>query len=232
VDWTSLQADVVVRVALAVALGGAVGLEREIHGRPAGLRTHVIVCLAAAMMMVAGQGIAGIYRPGPGDIRITIDPGRIAAGIVTGIGFLGAGAILRAGDAVRGLTTAGCIWFVAGLGIVIGEGFYLLAVISTVLALVALKALDAVERRIPRVVYRSVSVVLPADKATAVLARCQEILQGEGVRVQDVSHHSSQETGRAEATFYVRTRNHLQAPKVIGRLMQIPEVQEARWSLP
>lgn len=228
-DWASLQADVILRILLATALGAAIGLEREIHGRPAGLRTHVMVCLAATMMMVAAEGMAGVYRLGPGDVQITVDPGRMAAGIVTGIGFLGAGAILRAGDVVRGITTAGCIWFVAGLGIVIGEGFYLLATICAMIALAVLTALNAVEHRIAGVVYRSVSVVVPTDRAPAILSRCQELLAAHDIRVQDISHRASQETRRAEVTLHVRTRNRLQAAEVIGQLMEIPDVVEARW---
>jgi putative Mg2+ transporter-C (MgtC) family protein len=91
--------------------------------------------------------------------RIQVDPGRIAAGVVTGIGFLRAGAIIRIGDFVRGLTTAGCIWFVAALGITIGQGLYALAIVSTGLALAVLLPLTHVERHIQPIVYRSIVVI-------------------------------------------------------------------------
>jgi putative Mg2+ transporter-C (MgtC) family protein len=110
------------RLALAILLGGAIGLERESRGRPAGLRTHILVCLGATIIMIASTQMAILSQALPQASRIQVDPGRIAAGIVTGIGFLGAGAIIRIGDLVRGLTTAGCIWFVAALGITIGQG--------------------------------------------------------------------------------------------------------------
>ena len=98
---------------LAILLGGAIGLERESRGRPAGLRTHILVCLGATIIMIASTRMGELTQALSPASRIQVDPGRIAAGIVTGIGFLGAGAIIRIGDLVRGLTTAGCIWFVA-----------------------------------------------------------------------------------------------------------------------
>ncbi len=228
-DWASLQPDVVLRILLALALGAVIGLEREIHGRPAGLRTHILVCLAATMMMVAAEDMAGMNRSNTGVVRFAVDPGRVAAGIVTGIGFLGAGAILRAGDVVRGITTAGCIWFVAGLGIAIGEGLYLLATMCTALALAVLTCLDVLERRITGVVYRSVSVVIPTDKAEATSARCREVFGARGIRVQGVSQRASRETQRAEITFHVRAQHPMLATDVIGDLMKIPEVAEASW---
>ena len=106
---------------LAVVLGGAVGLERESHGRPAGLRTHILVCLSATMVILVSRTVAAT----PLDLEQTtrvFDPNRMGAGIVTGIGFLGAATVLRSGDVLRGLTTAACIWYVAVLGIVLGEG--------------------------------------------------------------------------------------------------------------
>ena len=115
------------------------------------------------------------------------------------------------------------------LGIVVGEGFYLLATICTIIALAALTALNAFEHRIAGVVYRSVSLVVPTDRAQAILARCHELLRAQGIRVQDISHRASQETRRAEITLHVRARNRLQAAEVIGQLMEIPDVVEARW---
>src|SRR5512143_587908 len=111
------EADAVLRLLLAILLGGAIGLERESRGRPAGLRTHILVCLGATIIMIASTRMGELTQVLSSTSRVQVDPGRIAAGIVTGIGFLGAGAIIRIGDLVRGLTTAGCIWFVAALGI-------------------------------------------------------------------------------------------------------------------
>ena len=110
-----VEVDMMFRLGLAILLGGAIGLERESRGRPAGLRTHILVCMGATIIMIASTRMAILSQALPSASRIQVDPGRIAAGVVTGIGFLGAGAIIRIGDLVRGLTTAGCIWFVAAL---------------------------------------------------------------------------------------------------------------------
>src|SRR5262245_27821071 len=111
---------------LAVVLGGLIGFEREIHGRPAGLRTHILVCLSSTVLIFASRQIPHIdFAPSPSELpRIVMDPNRLAAGIVTGIGFIGAASVIRAGDIVRGITTGATVWSVAGLGIVIGQGEY------------------------------------------------------------------------------------------------------------
>jgi len=131
-NWL-IDSSVLFRLVLAVLLGGVVGMEREMHGRPAGFRTHIVVCLGATMLMVGSE-----YYRGYVDLETVFDPNRMAAGIITGIGFLGAGAIMREENMVRGLTTAGCIWFVAGLGIVIGKGLFPLALWGTLLVFIML----------------------------------------------------------------------------------------------
>lgn len=97
-NFSLINGDILIRLALAFVLGGAIGMEREIHGRPAGLRTHILVCVGATIIMIASKIQSELYSPVSQNIPITIDPGRIVAGIMTGIGFLGAGAIIRIGD--------------------------------------------------------------------------------------------------------------------------------------
>ncbi len=123
----------------AVVLGGAIGLEREINGKPAGLRTNIIICLGAAAFTLVAQRL-GLDAPEA--------PGRVAAGIVTGVGFLGAGALIQEGSGVHGLTTAAGIWLVASIGVACGMGYYLLAALTTFLALVALFGLLPIKRKI------------------------------------------------------------------------------------
>ncbi len=133
--------EIVLRLFLAVVLGGVVGFERERHNRPAGFRTHILVCVGSALlMMVSAYGFSG--QVGDGFIS---DPGRIAAGVVTGIGFIGAGTVLQQRGGIRGLTTAATIWVVSGVGLAIGVGFYLGAVITTVFVLISLLLLRRLE---------------------------------------------------------------------------------------
>jgi putative Mg2+ transporter-C (MgtC) family protein len=128
---------VFLRLVVAILLGGAIGYEREVGGKPAGLRTHALVCLGATLFMLVSVRSPDFF-PGAGPV----DPGRIAAQVVTGVGFLGAGTILRAGGSVRGLTTAASIWAVAAIGLAVGVGYYITAVFSTGLALIVLHLPD------------------------------------------------------------------------------------------
>jgi putative Mg2+ transporter-C (MgtC) family protein len=130
-------AEVVLRVVLAAALGAAIGAEREIREREAGLRTHLLVSVGAALFTLASayawEDFAFSLESG-----VTLDPTRISAQIVTGIGFLGAGAIIRQGLTVRGLTTAATLWVAAAIGLAAGAGYYWAAVVTTALVLVTL----------------------------------------------------------------------------------------------
>jgi putative Mg2+ transporter-C (MgtC) family protein len=142
-DWW----EVFLRLALAAVLGAAIGLERELREREAGLRTHLLVSLGSALFtIVSAYGFHAFLASGASVVRA--DPTRIAAQIVTGIGFLGAGAIIRQGLSVRGLTTAATLWVVAAIGLAAGAGYYSGAVIATVLVLLSLWPLRIVAYRI------------------------------------------------------------------------------------
>ena len=117
---TSFNLETIVRILLAIALGGVIGFEREIKHRPAGLRTHMLVSLGAAIFTLMS-------------ISFAVDPARIAAAIVTGIGFLGAGSIISTRGHMHGITTAATLWIVASIGLAVGVGQYWIAIISTAL---------------------------------------------------------------------------------------------------
>ncbi len=140
-------ADVLLRLSVAAALGGAIGLERELRDREAGLRTHLLVAVGAALFTLAGAYGFRDFEYGRAT-GITLDPSRIAAQVVTGIGFLGAGAIIRQGFSIKGLTTAATLWISAAVGLAAGAGFYSGAVIATALVLFALYPLRVVGRRV------------------------------------------------------------------------------------
>lgn len=132
--------ELVARLALAGALGGAIGLEREVREHQAGLRTHMLVSLGSALFTIVSAYAWGAFTFGGG---IGYDPTRIAAQIVTGVGFLGAGAILHQGPMIRGLTTAATLWIVAAIGMAAGAGYWLAALVSTALVLFALEPVRA-----------------------------------------------------------------------------------------
>lgn len=148
----------VARLVLAVFCGAVLGYERERHGRSAGLRTNLLVCLGAALMMVVSKYF--YFTPGEytGNITTALDPARIAAQIVTGIGFLGAGVIIKERGGIRGLTTAATLWFNAGVGMACGAGMIVLPIFCTFVGLTSLTILKYVEYRIPRDSYKTLNI--------------------------------------------------------------------------
>ena len=132
----------IIRLTLAFILGGVIGLEREKKGGSAGLRTHILVTVGAALVMLTSLYLYGIYQKE----GCTIDPGRIAAGVITGIGFLGAGAIIRSKDGIHGLTTAASIWVSAAIGLAVGCGYFSAAIIVTGASYLALSILKKLEK--------------------------------------------------------------------------------------
>jgi putative Mg2+ transporter-C (MgtC) family protein len=134
---------VIIRLILSILLSGFIGLERQIHRRTAGLRTHILVCLGSCLIMLTSLYVFDIYKD-----KVPLDPVRIAAGVITGIGFLCAGTIIRYGEAVKGLTTAASLWVVAAIGLAVGCGFYSGAVISAILTLITLLFLRYIEGKI------------------------------------------------------------------------------------
>src|SRR3954454_11727057 len=137
------QFDYAARLIVAARLGVLVGAEREIHGPPAGIRTHMLVALGSGLFTVLS--IHGFGQEAPGS---SIDPTRIAAPVVSGIGFLGAGAILKDGVVIRGLTTAASLWATAAVGMAAGAGEYVTAIVSTVIILVSLWPINALPERL------------------------------------------------------------------------------------
>ncbi len=142
-DWPTI----LMKLGAALAAGSLVGLEREISGKAAGLRTNILICVGATTMAALGAALtqgAGL------DGRVMADPQRMGAGIITGIGFLGAGSIIQARGSVRGLTSAATIWVLASIGLAIGAGYFALATVTTLLTVGTLFVLEKVERRLPQ----------------------------------------------------------------------------------
>lgn len=134
----AFRLDLAAKLFAAILIGGGIGLERELKGKPAGLRTNILICVGSALLMDLSMGIAAVHGG---------DPGRIAAQVVTGIGFLGAGTILHTRGQITGLTSAATIWVVAALGLTIGAGYFVEALGSTVTVMIVLVGLGWVERR-------------------------------------------------------------------------------------
>jgi len=162
---------------LALGAGSVIGIERSLHGRPAGFRTHALVCLASSLLMLLPV-LEARWMPQASD-SVRLDPTRMAQGIMTGIGFLGAGVIFKDGLTVRGLTTAASIWITAAIGVMIGSGLWWPALVSTVLTLGVLSVFRRVESLLPSHQYAQLRVgferehVFSEDEVRAAVAACR-----------------------------------------------------------
>ncbi len=149
---------------IAAVLGGLIGWERERRGRPAGLRTHLLVCVGVTLIMLVSEHIFVQYQGYKQDSILRIDPARIASHVVTGIGFLGAGTIMRFKGSVRGLTTAASLWVVAGIGLAIGIGFILPAIFTAFIAIMTLILLPKVESEIKKDKYITMKMLISGQE--------------------------------------------------------------------
>ena len=215
------------RLALAAVLGGAIGIERELREREAGLRTHMLVSVGSALFtIVSAYGFHAFLASGQSVVRA--DPTRIAAQIVTGIGFLGAGAIIRQGLSVRGLTTAATLWVVAALGLAAGAGYYSAAVITTAIVLIALYPLRiaayALVRRF-RPEDGRLLVELPAGESPGGVI---DEVERAGARVESIE--ISQEGDRRRLELDVALPRGLGAPALVTRIADVERVAEVRWA--
>ncbi len=149
-----------VRLMLAVVCGGLIGIEREVRGRQAGFRTNVLVCVGSCLVMIVSISLATTHWPSQNTygVQISVDPGRIAYGVMGGIGFLGAGTIIHNKGSIRGLTTAAALWCVAALGLSAGLGLYVTTMLASLIVLIALWILTYVERIVPQLKFRVVIV--------------------------------------------------------------------------
>jgi len=186
-------AEAFVELLLAALAGGMVGLEREVRGRQAGFRTNILVAVGSALVMIVSNRVAFHDWPNSANphVNINIDPARIAYGVMTGVGFLGAGVIVHYRGSVRGLTTAASIWCVAGLGLASGLGLYLVAIFAALLVVAALWLLDYFEKLLPKAHYRT--VVLRRPWVDGCVEDTIGRLKGAGMHVHDVTYHRSED---------------------------------------
>ena len=214
--------ELILRVLVAAGLSAVIGFEREFHGRPAGLRTHVLVGIGAALVMASGEAAIQLVAARTG---VQIDPGRIAAGVITGIGFLGAGTIIRVGDWIRGLTTAASIWFVAALGILAGQGLYVLALGGAAIGLAVLTVLDRAEDRVPRTTYHDLVLEVASDKRVAVRQAIAELCKRERTRLQLRGWASAGGDGVVTLQFLIRHRGSVDLGELGAQIQSLPGIE-------
>jgi putative Mg2+ transporter-C (MgtC) family protein len=218
--------DIALRLFAALVVGGLIGLERTYRGRPAGFRTHALVCLSTSLLM-----LITVYEtrwfPGLTQGRITLDPTRMAQGIMTGIGFLGAGTIMREGLSVRGLTTAASLWITAAIGILIGIGFFFPALVATVLTLVTLSLFRWVEDRIPSQFYAHLMLRF-ALHAAMPEPEIRRMLKEHGFTMRRVSYRLDYDANYFEYRATIRSNRADNAKRLTDALGKLEAVKELR----
>jgi putative Mg2+ transporter-C (MgtC) family protein len=217
---------IAIRILAALLVGAVIGLERSFHGRPAGFRTHALVCIASALLMlVTVYQDSWMTHVSPDAIRT--DPTRMAQGIMTGIGFLGAGVIFKEGLTVRGLTTAASIWITSAIGILIGIGFYFAAILGAACTLAILAIFRIIESRLPSEFYAHHIVGFKREKAmTEDMLR--KVIRDYGFDISNVSSRLTEGGQILEYRMMIKTRDRAATDKLSQFLRNLPEVVEFR----
>ena len=194
---------ILIHLGAAVLAGGLIGLERAYHGRPAGFRTHTLVCTASSLLMLLTVYQWQLLENVPLE-TLRVDPTRMAQGIMTGIGFLGAGVIMKDGLTVRGLTTAASIWMTASIGILIGIGFYFPAIMATLLTLGTLSLFRWVEAIMPSQYYARLHVRFKRQELTPE-PELRALIIGHSFSVANLSYQLADEGKVFEYQMTIRT---------------------------
>jgi putative Mg2+ transporter-C (MgtC) family protein len=221
--------DISTHLLAALAAGGAIGLERSFHGRPAGFRTHTLVCLASSLLMLVTLYQANWIPGGAAAELFRTDPTRMAQGIMTGIGFLGAGVIFKEGLSVRGLTTAASIWMTAAIGVLLGIGFYYPAILATFLTLGTLSLFRWIEARMPAHSYAQHVLRFDRDKVLEE-DEVRKLLHDHGFTVANMSYRMIEAGAAFEYRMVIRTAVEANTGRLAKALRQHREVREFRIS--
>lgn len=217
------QWEIVLRLIVAALLGSLIGLERERLGWAAGLRTHMLVCVGSCLMMiVSAYGFSQTLGS-----HVVLDPSRVAAQVVSGIGFLGAGSILLRNEAVKGLTTAASVWAVAGVGLAAGGGLYTAGVATTIIILVILAGLKPLEERY-LASRTALELSLTASRGTVSVNFLQDALGGRAAQIRQLIVHSRDEDGSEDATVVMTCISPKDTREIISKLEAIPAIRQVR----
>ncbi|HUP55285.1 MAG TPA: MgtC/SapB family protein [Methylomirabilota bacterium] len=217
----ALQVDLSTRMLIAAALGAMIGLEREIHDHPAGMRTHLLVSLGSAIF--TELSIFAFTGPPAPNGSLPTDTSRVAAQIVSGIGFLGAGAILKFGTSIRGLTTAASLWTTAAIGMAAGAGEWLIAAVGTFIVVVSLWPLNALLARIRKPGVHDIRLRLEVGRLEA-LGDVSRLLAERRVEMAGINSQRIGK-GRYEVELDLRLPSSARPPDVIGAITAIPDVE-------
>lgn len=218
---------ILTRLLFALLAGGIIGLERAIHGREAGFRTHTLVCVSSSLLMLL---MAFQWQLIPQEFIDTVrtDPTRMAQGIMTGIGFLGAGVIIKEGLTVRGLTTAASIWMTAAIGIVIGLGFYEPALYATLITVITLSMFRWIESKIPSMKYAQLSVRFLRSNQYADEDSLRRLISEHDIKSFEAAYQLYDQGSSFQYQMTMRTTDMKNFRRLAQSLMDMDDVHEFR----
>ena len=217
-NFSSFMLDILIPCVLALIFGGIIGFQREKADRPAGLRTHALVCLGStAFTLISYMGFTSVGR------EVT-DPTRIAAGIVTGIGFIGAGAIFKKGPLIKGVTTAASIWIVSSIGMALGIKMYYLALVVTILCFLTLSILKYVEDRILRLPNYTIRII--ASESFEDLEKITGLFEKLSANIKGKKYRFDSEKNRKIFSISLYSKDPEISTKIINKLSKFKEIEE------
>ena len=226
-----LRPEILLRLGLSLAAGFFIGAERESHGRAAGLRTTLLVCLSSCVAMIISDAFYHDSFKAQGPSNWHPDPARLAAGVLAGMGFLGAGVIVHERDhIVRGVTTAATLWFAAIIGLAIGAGSLGVGLVSTALALVILSLIPRFENRMKNDWYSDLSIHF--DSTDTPIGGAIHIIEGQRLSIKGIDWDENMSDGHRVVLFHVKYQKgeRLTLPaKVIAALRELPNVEKVHW---
>jgi putative Mg2+ transporter-C (MgtC) family protein len=218
--------EIIIRLFLGAVIGGIIGFEREVHGRAAGFRTQLIVCVAAVLIMIVSENYYHYLHNLDDSLRI--DPARISAGALIGIGFLGAGVIIKSGFAVRGLTTAASIWIVSAIGLAIGGGLYLEAIVTALITILALMVLRGLEKKINTLRFKN--IIISSSASENVEEQALAMFAENGFHVHSVDYEKKRDSGELTWHFTVSVRDKNAIREIFLNLSSMDAVSSVKVS--
>ncbi len=217
------------KLALATLTGAAIGFERESHGQAAGLRTNILVCIGACLMMLLSLHMETIFHSvGVTDSVVRLDPGRIASYAIASMGFLGAGAIIKGKGSIKGLTTAAGLWLITGVGLSIGAGYIVPALFTTFFSLIYLYGLRRIKVMLPRVEHITLTIIYGGGCNP--IARIRKILASYAhITVHFVNYVNNVKKGTITYRIRISHREPVQFEDIIEKLQNVECIDEIRW---
>jgi len=217
----------IIKLLLSAFLGGLIGLERELHARAAGLRTHILVAIGSTLIMMVSQYMFTLYHTYTASTIVRLDPGRIAAMTITGIGFLGAGTIIQSKEMVRGLTTAACLWIITAVGLAVGCGYYLPAISASLIALSSLYLLRSLENYLKKDWYRKLTVT--TDDSVDHFSSIEEVLSTNSIHILRVGFERNMH--QREITYHLdlKMKKNLRDFELVHEVTKVAGLKRMQW---